>query len=828
VKISWENEVFYVTENAIDRVFPSTPPILTTLNGEKMEGWTYTGPFNELSAGQKIEAESAHRVILWDEISETEGTGIVHIAPGCGKEDFDLSQKYQLPALAPLDEYGIFLDGFGWLSGSHVYDSAKSIIDNLRAKNLLFKEEDYTHRYPVCWRCGNELVFRLVSEWFISMGQKLDSPSDTLSPQTVTDNLRYQIMEVTKKIRWIPPYGLQQELDWLRNMDDWMISKKRYWGLALPIWECESCKTFDVIGSETELKNRAVAGWNLFDGHAPHRPWIDAVKILCPTCGAQMSRIEDVGNPWLDAGIVAYSTLNYRHDREYWRRWFPADLICESLPGQFRNWFYSMLAMSTILERQPPFLTCLGHGLVLAEDGREMHKSWGNAIWFDDAVETMGADVMRWMYCQNKADTNLLFGYKRAEEVKRQFFLPLWNIYSFFVTYANLDEWTPQDQTDTMSSLDRWILAKLHRLIQDVTDNIEAYDAFTATFAIHQYVNELSTWYIRRSRRRFWKSESDADKKAAYTTLYTCLKTLITLLAPFCPFITEEIYQNIVRNVDPRLPESIHHNPWPIADPAVIETNLLADMKLVIKVSSLGRAARNRSGVKLRQPLSEAQIITEQSVLPRLRQYTTLIAEELNVKQISLTSNEVELLDYQIRLLPRLLGKKYGGLLPKIQTAIAAEDPQTLASSIRQDNTVTVEIDGQTVVLLPGEMQVETQAKVGWIIAEDQGFIVGVNIQLTDPLINEGLAKDIVRRIQNQRKNANFTIADTIETYYETGSKLAVVFETWGDYIAEETLTTVLRRSKPPEAAYTEQFELAGEQLLIGLIRRKKTSNSRL
>jgi isoleucyl-tRNA synthetase len=825
VKIYWQNEILYLAENALDRVFASTPQVSMTLNGKKMEGWTYTGPFDELSAGQKIEAEKVHRVILWNEISETEGTGIVHIAPGCGKEDFDLSKKYHLPAIAPLDEYGVFLDGFGWLSGSHVYDSAKSIIDNLQEKNLLFKEEDYTHRYPVCWRCGNELVFRLVSEWFISMGQKLDISCDTLTPQTVNDNLRYQIMEVTKKIRWIPPYGLQQELDWLRNMDDWMISKKRYWGLALPIWECDSCHSFDVIGSETELKSRAVAGWNIFDGHAPHRPWVDAVKILCPTCGSQMSRIEDVGNPWLDAGIVAYSTLNYRHNREHWQRWFPADLICESLPGQFRNWFYSMLAMSTILERKPPFLTCLGHGLVFAEDGREMHKSWGNAIWFDDAVETMGADVMRWMYCQNKADTNLLFGYKRAEEAKRQFFIPLWNIYSFFVTYANLDEWTPKDQIDNLSSLDRWILAKLHRLIQDVTNSIEAYDAYTATSVIRQYVNELSTWYIRRSRRRFWKSESDSDKKAAYTTLYTCLKTLITLLAPFCPFLTEEIYQNIVRSVTPRLPESIHHNRWPVADPTVIKATLLTDMDLVIKVSSLGRAARNRSGLKLRQPLAEAQIVTEQSKLPRLRQYTTLIAEELNVKKISLSNSEAELLDYQIRLLPSVLGKKYGILLPKIQTAIAVKDAKTLALSIRHGKTVTLEVDGQIVTLLPSEMRVETQAKDGWVIANEQDFIVGVNIHLNNALVDEGLAKDIVRRIQNQRKNANFNIADKIETYYEAGSKLTAVFEAWGEYIAKETLTTVLRRTTPPKAAYTEQFELAGEQLLIGLARTTKVSN---
>ncbi|GAF86871.1 unnamed protein product, partial [marine sediment metagenome] len=278
-------------------------------------------------------------------------------------------------------------------------------------KNLLFKAEEYIHRYPVCWRCGNELVFRLVDEWFISMGAKLDKPVEEITDEEKGKNLRYQIMDVTRKIRWIPAFGLQQELDWLRNMEDWMISKKRYWGLALPIWECNKCGMFEVIGSEKELESRAVEGWEIFKGHTPHRPWIDAVRIRCPKCGTLISRIADVGNPWLDAGIVAYSTLNYRFDPNYWESWFPADFICESLPGQFRNWFYSMLAMSTIMTQRSPFLNCLGHGSVLAEDGREMHKSWGNAIWFDDAVENMGADVMRWMYCITKHESNMLFGY---------------------------------------------------------------------------------------------------------------------------------------------------------------------------------------------------------------------------------------------------------------------------------------------------------------------------------------------------------------------------------------------------------------------------------
>lgn len=828
VKVRWNDEAFYLGENAVERVFKMRPQILNTLNGREMEGWAYEGPFDEIPAEQEAGAAAAHRIILWDEVSEAEGTGIVHIAPGCGKEDFELGKTHQLPAVAPLDEYGVFLDGFDWLSGSHVYDSAEPIIDSLRGKDLLFTVEDYTHRYPVCWRCGNELVFRLVDEWFIAMGEKLEVPLESVGRGAVEDNLRYQIMEVARKVRWIPSYGLQQELDWLQNMDDWMISKKRYWGLALPIWECKECGVFDVIGGEDELEEKAVEGWEAFEGHTPHRPWIDAVKISCPKCGVPMSRIKDVGNPWLDAGIVAYSTLDYRFNRDCWKKWFPADLICESLPGQFRNWFYSLLTMSTILERESPCSTCVGHGLVLAEDGREMHKSWGNAIWFDDAVEHMGADVMRWMYCANKAETNLIFGYAGADTVKRRFLIPIWNIYSFLVTYANLDEWTPEDTTDTRSPLDRWMLSKLHVLIQDVTSLLDVYDAYNATLALQRFVDQLSTWYIRRSRRRFWKSESDEDKKAAYTTLYTCFITLIKLLAPFLPFTTEEIYQNLVRRVDPDAHESVHHNDWPVADASLIDEALMSEMDTVIAATGLGRSARNKSRIKLRQPLDEAKIVGETALVTRLQRLKGLVGAELNVKKVTLTSQEDELVTYAVRLRPKMLGKKYGSLFPKLQAALARMDAKIVVASFREGLGVDLEVENRVVTLLPEEVEVRSEAKEGWVVTEDQGLMVGVNIVLNDELELEGLARDVVRRIQNQRKNAGFRIADEIETYYDVGQKLTSVFEAYGHYIMVETLSKALHPTEPPANAFVEIFDLAGEKLRIGLVRVEKRDNEDL
>jgi len=828
VKVKFGDEYLYLGKFALERTLPrGSYEIVEEYTGKDMEGWAYIGPYDELPAQRRSGAADAHKVILWKDVTEEEGTGIVHIAPGCGREDLELGEEYGLPVIAPLDEFGVFKDEFGKFTGIHVYDSAKIIIEDLKKKGLLFRVEDYRHRYPVCWRCGSELVFRLVDEWFISMGEKLDKPLEEITPEEKEKNLRYQIIDVAKQVRWIPEFGLQQEINWLLNMEDWMISKKRYWGLALPIWECKKCGHFVVIGSKEELKEKAVEGWEIFEGHSPHRPWVDAIKIRCPKCGAKMSRIPDVGNPWLDAGIVAYSTLQYRTNRKYWEEWFPADLVCESLPGQFRNWFYAMLAMSTIMEGKPPFKVCFGYGLVLGEDGREMHKSWGNAIDFDEAAENMGADVMRWMYCTRRPETNLSFGYTRANEVKRRFLIPLWNIYSFFVTYANLDNWTPKNMVnyDSLSPLDRWILSKLNVLIKHVTERLEDFDPYEAAIAIEKFVEELSTWYIRRSRRRFWKSEKDKDKNAAYTTLYTCLTTLIKLLAPFIPFVTEEIYQNIVRSVDPKAPESVHHERWPKPNDELIDEELMADMDLAIKICSLGRSARGRSGIKIRQPLSKMIVVADKETLNRINKLKELIVEELNVKDMLLTTNRDEALEYAVKPRPDILGRKYGSKFPKIQKTLEELDAHDLAETFKSGRSISLKIEDKRIEIHPDEVEVLTRPKGNYAIAEENNILVAIDTRITDDLRREGLARDIVRRIQNQRKEANFKIADWIETYYETGPELTRVFEEFKDYIANETLSRVIRRSEPPEEAYIATYKIGGETLKIGLVKAEEQSS---
>ncbi len=800
VKVRQGDEVFYLSKGALS-ILDGKYEILEEMAGVALEGLTYEGPFDELEAQQSVGAPQAHRVILWDEVGEAEGTGIVHMAPGCGAEDFVLGQELGLPAIAPLSEEGVFKDGFGPLTGVQVSESAERVFESLRQKGLLYKVEEYTHRYPVCWRCSTELVFRLVDEWFISMGE-----------------LRHDMIEVTKQIRWIPSFGLDRELDWLRNMHDWMISKKRFWGLALPIWECEACGHFEVIEDEEELRARAVTGWEEFEGHTPHRPWVDAVRITCPECGAQVSRILDVGNPWLDAGIVSFSTLRYRTDRDYWRRWYPADWISESFPGQFRNWFYSLLAMATVLENMPPFETCFSYALLLGEDGREMHKSWGNAIEFNEAADQMGVDVMRWLYCRQKPENNLLFGFGRADEVRRQFLIPFWNVYSFFVTYANIDEWKPDASAEGSTSLlDRWILARLNQVVARVSYCLENYDAYGATMMVEPFLDDLTNWYVRRSRRRFWKSERDADKNAAYTTLYRVLTTLCRLLAPIVPFVTEAMYQNLVRSVDADALESVHHADWPQADGTMIDEELLTRMALTRNVVALGHSARNSQNIKLRQPLARALVHVESEADQLDGELVALVQDELNVKQVAFVEDAGQLVTYRILPVSKVLGPRFGKQFPAVRAALGAMDGAAAVRQLRAQLPLRLEVEGQEIELAPDEVLVREEAREGLAVASERGVTVAVDTVLPPELVSEGLAREVVRRVQNLRKEADLNLDDRIVTTYEADEELAQAIEAWRDFIAAETLSAELRAGPPEENATVGQDRVDGHTVRLGV-----------
>jgi isoleucyl-tRNA synthetase len=828
VKVQQGDEVLYLSKGAT-KMLKGAFEVLGELTGKEMEGWRYEGPFDDLASSQQAggwsepglrrlfahipeSAVQAHRVILWDEVGEAEGTGIVHIAPGCGAEDYQLHKQYNLPVVAPLDENGVYIEGFDWLSGQHVSEVTDEIVDNLKEKGRFYRLEKYMHRYPQCWRCTTPLVFRLVDEWYISM-----------------DGLRGPLMDITEQIRWVPEFGKDRELDWLRNMHDWMISKKRYWGLALPIWECEHCGHFDVIGSREELQERAVEGWEEFDGHTPHRPYIDAVKIACSKCGAKTERLKDVGNPWLDAGIVSFSTLGYGDDMARWRKWFPADFITESFPGQFRNWFYSMLTMAAALENKPATKTVLGYGTLLAEDGRAMHKSWGNSIEFNEAADTIGADVMRWMYCNQRYDTDMLFGYHGADETRRRFLLPLWNVYSFFVTYARLDGWAPSadarrkakdgGRPSSRSDLDRWILARLQEVIAEATLALEDFYVYKATKPIEEFLDDLSNWYVRRSRRRFWKSEADADKQAAYSTLYEVLVTLTRLLAPFVPFVSERLYQNLVRAVDADAPRSVHHCLWPEVNAALKDEALLAEMSAARTVVTLGHAVRAAGSLKVRQPLGRVIVVAPPEQHPRLNRNLALVTDELNVKSLEFAENEAELVTYRLMPENRALGPKFGPLFPKVRAALAAADPQTAVLTLRAGRPLVLNVDGQAVELTAGDVVITPQPRAGLAVKAEGEYVVALDTAITPELRAEGLAREFVRRVQDLRKTGGFDIADRIRTHYNASEGLAEAVAAWAAYIRAETLSVDLLPGSVPAGAAAAEDSFDGETLALGLVR---------
>lgn len=794
--------------------------VLEELPGSALVGRSYRGPFDDLEPQHGVE----HRVIPWDEVGEDEGTAIVHIAPGAGPEDFTLGKEHGLAVVAPLDENGRYVDGFGWLTGSSVFDVRDRIFADLERKGLLYCTEEHRHRYPFCWRCNSELVFRVVDEWFIAM-----------------DELRHTMMEITRNVRWVPAFGLERELDWLRNMHDWMISKKRYWGLALPIWTCDACGSFEVIGSEHELEERAVEGWAEFAGRTPHRPWIDAVKIECSSCGGRISRIRDVGNPWLDAGIVPFSTIGYRNDREHWRDWFPADWISESFPGQFRNWFYSLLAMSATLEETEPFKACFTYALLRDQHGHEMHKSRGNAIWFEDAADKMGVDVMRWMYLRHTPANNLNFGYTPGDEVRRQFHIPIWNVYSFFVNYANIDGWQPvtidggyRDVAE-FTELDRWIRSELHQTVRAVTVALETWRPETAATVLERFVEALSNWYVRRNRRRFWRGQQDkpaaitttsvvdaflalysADKCAAYQTLYECLTTLAKLLAPFTPFIAEAIYRNLVAERVAGAPASIHLCDWPAADAALIDEELSAATNLAMRLARLGRSARAGANLRVRQPLAELVVDLEsEKEQADVRVIEGQLLDELNVKQVRLAAEVGGLTAATVKPNFKALGPRFGRRMKEVTAAIAASDPADVAARVASGAPVQVgEFDLQA-----GDLVVETEPREAYAIAAEPGCQVGVRKELTAELRAEGMVREAVHMINNLRRESGFAIIDRIILYVSSSAPVAAALQSHEALLAAEVLATEVHYTSAPAEAVTRTATISGHPVIVGATR---------
>ena len=803
VKVKQGDEFLYLAENRVEILKEKgSYEIVEKLKGKKLLNRSYEGPFDSFEVQQGVE----HKVIEWVDVNDEEGTGIVHIAPGCGHEDFILAKDLELAVIAPLDEFGTYLEGFGWLSGKNIRDVNQEIFDDLKSRGKLFKREQYTHRYPICWRHKSDLAFRLVDEWFISM-----------------DEFRHDIMEITQQIQWLPKWGEDQELDWLRNMDDWMISKKRYWGLALPIFECEECGNVAVIGSRDELKERVVEGWDKFKGNSPHRPWVDAVKIKCDKCGAVVSRIPDVGNPWLDAGIVPFSTMGYLDRPDYWKEWFPADFITESFPGQFRNWFYSLLAMSAALEKKPPFKTVLGHALVKDEKGDDMHKSDGNAIWFEDAAEEIGVDVLRWMFTAQNSEHNLLFGYGAAREIRKQL-ITLWNVYSFFVTYARLDEFDPSTEPaeKDFTKLDRWVSARLGQLILRAETAYESYHLNRLMKQVVRFLDDLSNWYVRRNRRRFWKSENDSDKAAAYQTLYIALKGVLKVLAPVIPFVSEAMYQNLVRGLESDAPESIHLCSFPEVVPSVIDEEVIRDIDAVIKLVEMGRHARNKVNLKIRQPLSKLQYaVSDDALAKAFDQNAGEIMDELNVKKIERVSSPEEIMKFSLKPNFKSLGDKYGNEINQIRDLLAETDYAEAAESLRGEGVISLSNNGSVYELSAEDVIVQEDALDGKSAVSEKQLTVAVITELTEELIQEGIVRDMIRSVQNMRKEAGFNVEDRITVFCDAEDDLKKALQSYENYFCNEVLAVNLSYNSA-ESEFSKKVEIRGQKVNYGISRFQK------
>jgi isoleucyl-tRNA synthetase len=741
--------------------------------GEELVGLHYEGPFDMFAPGASVE----HRVIPWDEVSLEEGTGIVHIATGAGREDFELSKVHDLPVLSPVDEGGRFYDEYGWLHGLSTTEAADQIVGDLRERALLVEAGLYEHRYPHCWRCDTPLIWRVSDDWFIAV-----------------DEVRPKLLEANATVRWTPAYMGKRMDDWLRNMGDWNISRRRFFGLPLPFYPC-SCGHVNVVGSKRELAERAVRGIEQLE--ELHRPWIDDVVIACERCGEDVGRVAEVGDVWLDAGIVPFSTLGWENpewvedgyatgasrglsgadlpDHAYWEEWFPATWVSE-MREQIRLWFYSQLFMSVALVGRAPFREVLGYEKMLDEQGREMHGSWGNMIDAEDAFARMGADVMRWQYCAQPPDRNLLFGYGPAHEIKRRL-LTLWNSVRFLVDYGNIEEFRPRyaDLANGplgvgLESIDRWLLARTCAFVETATQALEDQLTYRVVDGFEAFVDDVSNWYIRRCRRRVW----DGDETALRVLWYALVQSL-RVISPVMPFVAEHLWRNLVADSSEEAPESVFLAGWPEPSREWTNDRLLREMDEARLVVELGRRARDAAGLKLRQPVR--RLVVEGA--PLAKRHPGVVQDELRVKQLDF--GEVGATELRVKPNLPVLGPRLGKELGAVRAALqAGEFEQTGDGGFRAAGHD----------LAPEDVLVERIGREGWSIAAESGVTVALETALDDELLREGRVLDLIHRINTMRKEAGLEITDRIVlTLPEDGDLLE-----HEDRIRSETLAARVER----------------------------------
>lgn len=785
---------------------PEAYTVLKQMKGEDLLGKHYTPMFDYLP----VDKDYCY-VVHGDFVSMEDGTGIVHIAPAFGTDDMEIGKKYDLPMLMTVKGDGTFIDAVTPWAGTHVKKADKEIIRYLRDNGVLFHQEMYRHSYPHCWRCHQPLLYMARSTWYIR-----------------TTDYRERMVELNDTIHWEPDHIRDGRFgNWLADNRDWALGRERYWGTPLPIWKCDNPESKEAvcIGSVKELSGYTGRDLTELD---LHRPYVDDITWPSKDGKGTMRRVPELIDVWFDSGAMPYAQWGYPHKNQaQFEDQFPADYICEAI-DQTRGWFYSLHAIGTMLFDSVAYknVICLGH--IMDDKGRKMSKSLGNIVQPWDVLDRYGADAFRWyLYTAAPPGDSRRFSVELVGDVIRNFTLTLWNTYSFFVTYANLDSFDPLKANVPVAErdeLDRWILSELHSLIARVTAGYESYNATEATRPIQAFVDDLSNWYLRRSRRRFWKTESDQDKAAAYLTLHECLITLAKLLAPAMPYVSESLYRNL--NTDPNAPDSVHLSSWPKANPALIDEKLLAEMDLIKRLAELGRAAREGQNLKLRQPLAEGlfavRSASEAAAFDRL---SDVLAEELNLKAVKRLESGGGVVTYTLNPLPQKLGRKFGGDFPRVQKTLREGDPAqvtTWAKALMNGDSISFTYESgdgsrKTVSVTPEECEVRQSGAGGYAVAEHEGLVAALKTELDDALIAEGLTREAVRRIQTMRRDADFALDDHIVVTYTATPKLDGALTQFADYVRAETLADVFAVG---QAEAAQAFEFDGETFTVGVVRR--------
>ncbi len=775
------------------------------------------GHLRPLARGERV--EGLRRVLVADHVSLEDGTGIVHIAPAFGGEDFEDGKRHGLLFAQPIDTHGTMAAGLPG-GGSFAKEADREVIRDLDERGLLFRSERIRHTYPFCWRCDSPLLYYAKPSWYIR-----------------TTAQRARLLAGNARINWQPDHIKRGRFgNWLENNIDWAVSRERYWGTPLPFWVCEGCGDVSVVGSRAELAARAVdrAAAEALDDL--HRPFIDAIRLRCEAngCGGEMVRVPEVADAWFDSGAMPYAQWHYPFENaDEFERAFPADFICEAI-DQTRGWFYTLHAEAALLnaaEATPEeisYRNVICHGHILDEDGAKMSKSRGNVLEPFDLLNELGADAVRWyIYAAAPVGSSRRFSVRLMQESLRRFQLTLWNVYSFFVSYANIDGLDPRERpAGAPPELDRWLLSELNALIERAAASLDRYDPTVAARAIEAFVDDLSNWYVRRSRRRFWRGVAgeDADKRSAYFTLYTALTTLARLLAPFTPFLAEELWGNLARSLDGEAPESVHLADWPQPTPltlggtAFVDESLNAETQLVKRIASMGRAARARAAIKVRQPLAEALVRPrDANEAAALARHEALLREELNVKALRTLEDEAEIVTFEVKPNLPALGPRLGREMGAVRAALAELDPSETAAAVRAGRTVTVA--GHE--LAPDDFLLEMREGEGYAAVSEAGYTVGVATAITAALADEGAARELVRRLQDLRREADFDLSDRIDAWCAGDGTIARVLAAHGDYVKGETLSVELFGEAPPEDVPQRSFTLEGVEVVVGVRRRE-------